>query len=353
MNDKDKIRILIVDDSTVVTYLLKTIFNAQHDMEVVGCAQDGVEAVRLAQELKPSMITMDIRMPNMDGFEATREIMSSSNPVPIVVISSSVDSIELNIAFNALDAGALTIIEKPQDVVHAGFQEVEEQLIHMVRALSEVKVITRRKAKKKPNDSQKMGYLGNKSSRQYELLALGASTGGPEALRYIFERLHADFPAPIVVVQHMAKNFLPGLVAWLQQNSALNFQIAENRSVLQAGTVYFAPDNYHLHVALVKEKLYSTLVDSSVTDAFKPSVTELFSSIARSLPGKAMAGLMTGMGRDGASGLLEMYKQDCGTFIQDKESSVVYGMPAAALKEQATKEVIALEDIPSYLIRNM
>lgn len=349
-NKNNKIRILIVEDSDVIAGLLEAIFSSQDDMEVIGRAKNGAEGVIMAEKLKPTLITMDIRMPKKDGFEATKMIMET-NPTPIIVISSSVDSIELQIAFNALAAGALTVIEKPENVSFDGFTEVEKELITTIRALSSIRVIRRRRPKKSGSEDLQPSSTPRKN-RECRLLALGVSTGGPEALSYILANLPQHLSVPVVIVQHMAKGFIPGLVGWISRMTPLEVKLAEDGEALSSGVVYFAPDGAHLTVQSEGDRLKAVLVRAPAVDGFCPSVTELFSSVAHALPGRAMAGLLTGMGRDGAAGLLAMHHRNCLTFVQDQASSIVFGMPDEALKLKAADDVVGLKDIPAYIIQN-
>lgn len=347
MNTK-KINILICDDSAVIRQLLNTVLKEAEDINVIGYARDGIEAVQMTQKLKPDLITMDIEMPGIDGFEATKKIMSEF-PTPIIVISSHVNTKEMNTTFNALTAGALTVIEKPHDILSAGFLEQKRNLFNLIRALSQVHVIRRRA------DFMKKSIVELKKEKQLlvknevKIMAFGASTGGPAALHYILSRLPKFSSVPIVIVQHITDNFLPGLVNWLQMMSSLKIEIVQkNRQPLLPGTVYFAPDGFHLTIKKDVTPI-AVLENSPAIEYFKPSVTRLFSSIAESYPGLAVAGLLTGMGRDGAVGLLQMKQSGCHTFVQNQESSVVFGMPSAAKNIQAECDTIDLTEIPEYI----
>lgn len=339
------IKILIVEDSKVIIQLLQVLLNEEPDFEVVGSASNGVEAIELTKKLKPDLITMDINMPELDGFQATKIIMNEC-PTPIVVISSYVDSAELNTTFNALTAGALTVIEKPHDIAEHGFEKNRKTLINTLRALSEVRVMRRRINIENAIVQESHDKLC--LPKQIDLVALGASTGGPEALRFILSQLPCDYPVPIVIVQHITPSFLPGLITWLDRNSALNVKIASHNDSLEAGCVYFAPD--HCHLTIKKGiKPIASLEDSESVGHFKPSITSLFDSIAHTYPTTVIAGLLTGMGSDGAQGLLAIKQVGGYTFIQDKLSSIVFGMPAAAQLLNAECAVYDLAVMPELL----
>ena len=350
------IRILIVDDSDVVTMLLKAIFEEQPDMEVIACAHDGREAVELVARLKPDLVTMDIQMPIMDGLQATREIMSST-PVPIVVVSSAVADKETEISFKAIEHGALWVIEKPPGIGHPDFNLVRRELIDTARTMAGMKLLKRRNKTDKNltgiSDTKRRPAtepMSELSLSSCELIAIGCSTGGPQALQDIVSRLPADFSRPIVVVQHISKGFTVGMVDWLQLSTSLILKVAEQGERLLPGSVYFAPDDYHLKIERNDNDLVAILDGSLPINRFRPSATPLFESVADTCPGAALGILLTGMGHDGAHGLLKMREAGCHTIAQDQDSCVVFGMPAAALELEAVDKIVVLDEMANYLI---
>lgn len=345
-----KIKLLIAEDSAVVATLLRNIFTSDDNISVIGHAKSGVEAVQMTKELKPDLITMDIHMPRMDGFEATRQIMTEC-PTPIVVISSYANNSEMDTTFKALNAGALTVVQKPEDVLSEGFEQCRHRLLTTIHAMAEVPVIRRRKISLSnvDTDTQTLKFRPKLKIDDVKILALGSSTGGPEALYFMLSQLPKNFPVPIVVVQHISDGFLPGLVKWLQTKSKLNIEIAAKEGqILQPGHVYFAADHQHLVIKQEKHPVAS-FEDSDTIEHFKPSVTRLFSSLADSYPKQSIGVLLTGMGKDGAAGLLQMKNNGCYTIIQDEKSSIVFGMPGAAKNINAHCEVLDLLQIPNYL----
>ncbi len=341
------IRILIVEDSQVVAMLLRAILDDEPDMQVIGHASNGQEALPLLDTLQPDLITMDIRMPVMDGFEATRRIMHTY-PVPIVVVSSSVHDEELRIVFRAIEEGALAVIEKPRGFGHPDFDKIRKELVGLIRAMAEVKVVRRRilsphlaMPATTPSAPGQMGHC--------ELLAIGCSTGGPPALKDILSALPLDFPLPIVIVQHISKGFIGGLVSWLADNVSLKVKLAEEGMPLLPSTVYFGPDDYHMMIERGSAGLVARLSELPPVNGFRPSVTPLFESVAAGCHNQAVGLIMTGMGADGAEGLLAMRRAGAHTLAQDEESAVIYGMPAAALALNAVDEVVALTGLPDYL----
>lgn len=339
------IRILIVEDSDVVSLLLKAIFESEPDMQVIGRAKDGGEAVRLTQKLKPDLVTMDIRMPIMDGFQATHLIMST-NAVPIVVISSGVDDEELKIAFRAIEEGALAVLEKPSGLNCAGFEAMRKEMIDTVRSMAEVKVVRRYGQ----NESIILEAAVQQRIKTHEIIAIGCSTGGPQALLTILTKLPAGFPVPIVVTQHISKGFIGGLVAWLQKNTLLPVVLAEDNQKLQPGVIYFAPDNFHLLIERSQEGLITKLSNAPEVNNFRPSATPLFKSVAETCKNRSIGVLLTGMGSDGADGLLAMRQMGSHTIVQDEASAVVYGMPGSAIALNAVDQVVQLQNMASYLM---
>ncbi len=327
------IRVLVADDSELFRELLSSVVAADPAFEVVATAADGNAAATLARQLKPDVITMDLNMPDADGFSGIARIMAET-PTPILVLTAN--KAEL-VGFKALSLGALDLVEKPGlgvDLASYG-AEIRSRL----RLLAGVKVIRHLR-----------GLRGQKReprlrSRRAELVVVGASLGGPRALAALLKALPAGFPAPLAVVQHIADGFTGGLAGWLQQESRLAVREARDGEPLQAGVVLLAPSGRHL----VVEEGVARLTDAAPVDTFKPSVTPLFLSAARAYGNRACGVLLTGMGRDGAEGLLAIRQAGGLTVAQDEATSAVFGMPKAAIDLGAVDRVLALDDIPRAL----
>ena len=343
------LRILIVEDSSVVAMLLKAIFEQEQDMQVVAHAKNGREGVQMAKELKPDVITMDIRMLGMDGFEATRMIMAD-NPTPIVVVSSSVDDEELRITFRAIEEGALAVMEKPCGHTLPDFEKIRRDLVDTVRVMAGVKLFSRKRLVQTKDVAVPERVIAQRANN-YELLAIGCSTGGPQVLHQIFSLLPVNFPVPIVVTQHISKGFVGGLVAWLAGNTLLKVKLAVQGEVLKAGTVYFAPDDQHLLVTRAGAELKVSLNQDAPCNGFRPSVSAMFKSIAQSCNGHAVGALLTGMGVDGADGLLALRQAGSHTVVQDEASAVVYGMPGAAIALDAVDQRVEADKLSAYFSR--
>ena len=344
-------RILIVDDVKTNYLLLKILLEAEENFEVVGWGKNGAEAVAMAKQLQPDLITMDMEMPEMNGLEAIHTIMAT-NPIPIVVVSSYVNEPERNLTYNALNEGALAVIEKPVSPMHPDYQRLSQKLIKSLNTIAGLKLIKNKTpypTSKTRNEPVNTRFI---NTNKYCLVAIGCSAGGPNALRVVLGSLPTDFPLPIVIVQHIHEGFLKGLVNWLQENTKLPLKIAEDGETLKAGTIYFAPDKAHLLIKQqLNHKLIAELKDTPSKNGFKPSVTVLFESIANNCFDKTIGGILTGMGDDGGDGLLAMHKAKGHTFIQDMESALVYGMPGHALKLGAVEKVIKLDEISNHLCK--
>lgn len=342
------IKILIVDDSMVVCLLLKSLIEVQPDMQVIGIAHDGFDAIRQAKTLKPDLITMDVYMPLMDGLESTRQIMQA-NPCPIVMISSFVDDSQLKTTFRAFDYGALACITKPVGSTNPDFKTITREIIDTIRALAGISVIRRR-----PPISQILNpettTLKKIPQNRFTLLAIASSTGGPQVLKSILSRLPSTFSLPILITQHISKGFIGGMISWLQESSALPIELAENGESLIPGHIYFAPDDAHLCVDRTPSGLKLLLSKEPLINGFRPSATALFESVSRSCKSQAIGLILTGMGKDGAIGLLSMRQAGAHTLAQDEASSIVYGMPGEAIKLEAVDEIIDLDNLPGHLI---
>jgi two-component system, chemotaxis family, protein-glutamate methylesterase/glutaminase len=319
-------------------------------LEVIGRAKNGLEAVAMAAVLKPDLITMDVEMPELDGVEATRQIMIDT-PTPIVVISSHVSDTAKNISFRALDAGALTVLAKPTNVFTAGFEEQRSLLIRTVRAMAEIKLV-QRKGPVKPdaiNSTTTKLAVPKINIGRPQIVGIVLSTGGPQSLKKILENLPNSFPIPICIVQHIAKGFLSGMVSWLKPFSTLPLEIACDSEIAKPGIVYFAPEDLHLLVKRHGASVQFVLDASAPVSGFCPSGTPLLHSLAQNFGRDAIGAILTGMGDDGAIGLLELNKTKGHTFAQDETSSIVFGMPREAVKIGATDTMVGLNDIAQHL----
>jgi two-component system chemotaxis response regulator CheB len=325
-----RIRALIVEDSSVAQEFLSYILGSDPDIEVVGVARNGAEALEMAGDLRPSVITMDIHMPIMDGFEATRRIMESV-PTPIVIVSGSTGAQELASTFRAMEAGALAVVLRPAGIDNGAFEADSKQLIITVKLMSEIKVVRRisRDIRERRAEAA-TAFRRPRPTAGIQLVAIGASTGGPPVLREILSRLGKGFPFPIVIVQHIAAGFVGGFAEWLSGASEIPVRLAAQGEPALPGRGYLAPDGFHLGVTEGPRLALSD--DPPESNGLRPSVSFLFRSAARIMGPRAVGVLLTGMGRDGAEELKAMRDRGAVTIAQDEASSVVHGMPGEAIK---------------------
>jgi len=336
-----KIKILVIDDSALIRRILCSILEKDPQIEVVGEAENGKVGVEKAIKLKPDVILMDIHMPVMDGLEATQNIMSLC-PRPILIISSVVNKTEAYSSFRALAAGALDVLKKPDS--DAEWKKLSEILIRKVKLFAEVKNLSPVKVK-----PQVLPLTGVKKGKEkYEVVAIGASTGGPTILKEIIAPLPPSFPMPILIVQHMPHGFIEVMVEWLNYNVKLKVKQAQQGESIKAGIVYVAPAGKHLQVNSRR-----FLVVDGVTplvNSHRPSVDLLFQSVAQVYGDKAIGILLTGMGEDGARGLKAIKEAGGYTIAQDKQGCVVFGMPKAAIELGAAIKVLKPAQIAQELL---
>lgn len=343
------VRVLIVEDSPVQQALLGHILSSDPDVNVIGTANNGIEALNFLEQQKPDVVTMDLNMPKMSGLEATRRIMETY-PVPIVIVSANWDPQEVATTFRAMEAGALTGVEKPRGIGHKHFEATAQQLVQTVKLMSEVKVVRRwpRLQTIQPHPQTPPVGEFRRPNVDIKLVAIGASTGGPPVLQTILSRLPKDFSVPILIVQHIATGFLPGLAEWLGQASRFPIRVPAHGDFLLPGHAYLAPDGLHLGVTQSNRAILSQVQPEN---NLRPAVSYLFRSVADQLGKQAVGVLLTGMGRDGAAELRLLRDRGAVTIAQDKESSVVHGMPGEAIQLNAATHVLSPERIAEILIK--
>jgi len=339
VSDQPLTRVLIAEDSSTSRELLSSILRQDGRFEIVGTAVNGLEAAEMSKRLRPDVIMMDIHMPGLDGVKATERIMEES-PTPIVVVTGSVQFTDVAVTLNALNAGALAVLRKPFGPGSPGFVEECQQIVSTVVAMAGVKVIRRLPRPEQVWDRAYEEALQTKATAR--IVAIAASTGGPVALRRILAACTGSPRVPLLLVQHIADGFGPGLAEWLGAATSLTVKLGEHGEALDAGTVYIAPDDRHMGVSRNARILLS---DGPPIGGFKPSATYLFRSVAATFGSAALAVILTGMGEDGVAGLREI-KQAGGVILaQDEQSCVVFGMPARAIAEGLADTVLPLDQI--------
>lgn len=348
-------RVLIVEDSLIAQTILKRLLNHPPQVEVVGIASTGLDALQQIAHTEPDVICTDLHMPQMNGLELTQEVMAHA-PLPILVFSSSVQREDTQTVFKLLEAGAVDVLPKPRIESPENYAELQQDLLHRIQILAGVKVFTRRPTRHsvlsthKPTITKALFSAAPPLCPQARprIVAIGASTGGPHAFKTILSQLTNTFPLPILCVQHISAGFLRGLLDWLEPLCPLPIQIATVGECPQPGRVYFAPEQFHLELDHHGYFVHSA---RRPVDGHRPSVTVLFQSIAAAYRTAALGILLTGMGQDGAVGLQAIHQAGGQTIAQNKASSVVFGMPQEAIALGAAQHILALETIAPMIIQ--
>lgn len=360
------IRCLVVDDSRAFRAVLRHILATAPGVEVVGEACDGREAVALVRTLRPDVVTMDVRMPHLDGLAALEEIMRVA-PTPVVVVSAEADGAAQQLSFRALQLGAIEVLPKPRDPGSPRFERQAEAIRQAVRAVAGLVLVGRRRAGASaapaapggastaaaPSPPRAARVPAAARGREepaaggVDAIAIAASTGGPAALATILGALPRSLGAPILVAQHIAPGFEPGLARWLGGVTPLAVRLAEDGDALAGGTVYLAKDGRHLGTAGRRIRLS----DEPPVGGFRPSGTHLFASLARDYGARAAGFVLSGMGSDGADGLSLVRAAGGYTAAQSAASSVVFGMPRVALESGAAAHELELEEIARVIAR--
>jgi two-component system chemotaxis response regulator CheB len=339
-----KVRVLVVDDSALMRKLIPQMLEAAPSIEVVGTAMDGTFCLKKIEELNPDVITLDLQMPGMNGIDTLKEIMRR-NPLPVIVVSShSTDG--ASITFKALGLGAFDFVTKPQDAT-AHMAETARELIAKIKAAADCKVV-------RPGTFQMAAPAAKISSGKTatpptKLVAIGISTGGPQALEYLLAQMPPDFPGAIVVVQHMPEGFTEMFARRLDELCSLQVKEAQSGDLLQAGRVLICPGSRHIKVKRLAMGDVVVLNEDARVNGHRPSADVLFHSAAEEFGSHAVAVIMTGMGDDGAEGLGAVKRAGGMTIAQSEESCVVYGMPKAAIERGYATRVVALDGLAATL----
>jgi len=348
-----KFRVLIVDDSAFMRKVLETIFNADDQLQVAGHAKDGREAVALAESLKPDIITMDINMPHMDGLQATAQIMTT-NPRPIVIVSSESKEGAAS-TLKALELGAIEFVAKPSSGIDLDMQSVKEELLRKVRMAAKVRVVRTASrlaltvqgtngnaAPAKPSPAVRTAPVVPADQR-FPVVVLGASTGGPATVMRLAPGFTRDFPAAVFLVQHMPATFTTQYAAQLAEFTSIRVKEAENNETAQPGTLYICPGAQHLRVTPTGRIQLDSA--SGRINGYLPNIDVTMETVAAYAGAMSIGVVLTGMGNDGANGAKAIKSAGGMVLAQDEATSVIFGMPAEAIKLSVVDQVLAIDDI--------
>lgn len=340
------IKVLLVEDSLIALELLQRLLRNSPEVEVVGAARNGQEALDLIPKVNPKVICTDLHMTPIDGLELTKQVMDKF-PCPILVVSNSVQEDDTKNIFGLLKAGAVDIFPKPTSGNYTEYEQVKDRLIGKIKMLSQVTV----KARSNYAESTSNIPTSNPhSSGTLKAIAIGASTGGPQAMHKIITALPANLPIPIICAQHIGEGFLAGLISWLKDDSHLNIKVAQIGETPVANTVYFAPERAHLEFDAQGKFIYSNFTASTGTC---PSIDALFRSIARVYGSSSASILLTGMGTDGVAGTEAIKAAGGLTVAQDEQSCLVFGMSKLAISTGAVTHVLSLPEIAPFLVEQI
>ena len=346
-----RIRVLVVDDSAFMRKALVRMLSSDPKIEVLDTASDGEDGYRKAMKLRPDVVTLDVRMPGMDGITALRKIMSDC-PVPVIMLSS-LTSEGGEITLRALDIGAVDIIDKSRAHTAMDILEIAGELLDKVKAVAGVDVAKIARRAMPPQEARQEPYVPPLHSGKVDMIVVGASTGGPPALQGILAKLPADLPAAILIVQHMPVGFTASLAERLNRLAPIEISEAFDGNRVRPARCLIAPSGLHMTLGRDDEGIFVRLSEQPAKTLHRPSVDILMSSAAEVVGGRALGVLLTGMGADGARGLKAMHDAGGRTIAQDEESCVVYGMPKVAVELGGVDRSLPLQQIPDAILQEL
>lgn len=345
----NKIRVLVVDDSALMRKMIPQILSSDPGIEVVGTAMDGLFALKKMKDLRPDVVTLDVSMPRMDGIETLRHIVEDFGTPAIIV--SSLAQRDTELTFQALEIGAFDFVTKPQDAISVHITEIGEELTAKVKAAHENPLARLRlvHARRDPHPEKKQARHSGPTSVS-RLLAIGISTGGPNALSYLLPQIPKDFPAGILIVQHMPAGFTEMFASRLNTTCEIEVKEAKDGDLVLPGRALIAPGNRHLKIKRMALGTIAVLSDAPPVSGHRPSADVLFRSVAAEYGRCVTALIMTGMGSDGAEGIGDIKARGGMTVAQDEESCIVFGMPKVAIEKDHIEKIVSLRNMGDFIL---
>jgi len=347
-----KIRVLVIDDSALIRKLLSEIINSQRDMEAIGSASDPLVAREMIREMNPDVLTLDVEMPKMDGLDFLERLMRL-RPMPVVMVSTLTEK-GSDITFRALELGAIDFVAKPKIDISTGLKEYSDEIAHKIRAAKAARIkqhVSRTPAKSETADAV-LPSVSNRIASTEKLIIVGASTGGTEAIKNFLIKLPPDSPG-ILIAQHMPEAFTKSFANRLNQVCKIAVHESQGGERIMPGHAYVAPGHSHLLLKRSGANYMTELSDGELVSRHRPSVDVLFRSAANYAGKNAIGVILTGMGKDGAAGMLEMHNAGAYNFSQDEKSCVVFGMPKEAIAVGAVDEIVPLDDMAKAVLTKL
>lgn len=345
------IRVLIIDDSAFNRQTIKRMLEKSPAVEVVGVAVDGYDGMKKVMKLKPDVITLDLEMPRVDGFTLLRWLMEE-NPMPVIIVSSHG---EKSTVFKALELGAVDFIVKPTKSASKELESIEEDLLRKVLSITSLNMDKLRKniSWMGYKDAVMMESYGTFEGRDIEMVAIGASTGGPAALQVVLSMLPGNFPVPILISQHMPYGFTRQFASRMNKVSALTVKEAEHGETVEGGTALICPGGHHIMLNRTRNEIVVTIKDSTEDDIYIPSIDLMMRSAAETYGPKTIGVILTGMGSDGKSGMKEIRRRGGFTIAESEESAVIFGMPNEVISAGAADMIAPLQQIPAEILKRV
>ena len=342
-----KTKVLIVDDSPYVRQTIRKMLETESGIEVVGISSDGIEAMAETLRLKPDLITLDLEMPGMDGFSFLRWLMKK-RPTPVIIVSSYSDS---KTVFKALELGAADFIAKPSRITHVEFQSMAMDLVKKVKGMKRLRLEKLSKNLELLEREDTRQISSERTDYDIRAVAIGSSTGGPAALKIVLTRLPSNFPAGVVVSQHMPKGFTASFAERLNGISKVLIKEAKEGDEVEKGRVLICPGGFHMLLRKKGHKVVATIKEPKDTDKYVPSVDMMMSSAAEVFGPKTMGIVLTGMGSDGSAGMLEIKRRGGYTIAESEDTAVVFGMPSEVIKAGAAGRVLPISEIAGEIMK--